>query len=494
MKPLDRLSEYLGAIERRLRLIALTRGIAVTAGLALALTIAAVLVINQFAFSNGSVIGARVFLFLGLAFGIAAALIIPVIRLNRRNAARRAEARYPEFEERLLTFTERIEKNPGDPFLELLADDTLRVAQQAEPRKVAKSAWIYSFSSAAVVAALALVWAGLPKGMNKPFYSILVDPGNRTVRKRSDQLITAHLTGFSAPKVRFFAKYSSASQWEQAEMGTEPGGTAYQFLIAGVPENLEYYVEAGGVKSGTYKLSVVDLPGIKKIRVTYHYPSYLGLKDEVEDPGGDLRAVEGTRADVAITTDKPLASGVLMMDDGSKVTLNRGSDGVLMATVPILKDGQFHIAAMEGGDDVRLSEDYFIEAQRDKPPEIKMTRPGRDFKASPIEEVTVQVDAKDDFGLKSVELHYSVNGAPEKTVAMPVGGKTASGTSTIALEDFKVEPGDVVSMYALAKDARTKTITDIYFIEVQPFERNYTQSQQAGGDGGGGGEEDQSQI
>src|ERR1022692_967626 len=511
MKPLDRLSEYLGAIERRLRLIALTRGIAVTVGCALGLTILAVLVINQFAFSNGGVVGARVFLFLGLAFAIAAALILPVIRLNRRNAARRAEARYPQFEERLLTFTERIETNPGDPFLALLADDTLRVARQAEPKDVAKSAWIYSFSSAAVAAALALIWlastpgymgygtsllwAGLPKGVSKPFYSILVDPGNRTVRKRSDQLITAHLTGFSAPKVRFFAKYSSASQWEQAEMATEPGGTAYQFLIAGVPENLEYYVEAGGVKSGTYKLSVVDLPGIKKIRVTYHYPSYLGLKDEVEDPGGDLRAVEGTRADVAITTDKPLASGILMMDDGSKLTLRNGPDGILMATVPILRDGQFHIAALEGGEDVRLSEDYFIEAQRDKPPEIKMTRPGRDFKASPIEEVTVQVEAKDDFGLKNVELHYSVNGAAEKTVAMPAGGKTATGTSTIALEDFKVEPGDVVSMYAVARDARTKTSTDIYLIEEQPFERNYTQSQQAGGDGGGGGgDEDQNQI
>ena len=194
MKPLDRLSEYLGAIERRLRLIALTRGIAVTAGMALALTIVAVLVINQFAFSHGSVIGARVFLFLGLAFAIGMALIIPVIRLNRRNAARRAEAQYPEFEERLLTFTERIESNPGDPFLSLLADDTLRVAQQAEPKNVVKSAWIYSFSSAAVAAALALIWlgstpgfmgygtsllwAGLPKGVTKPFYSILVDPGN----------------------------------------------------------------------------------------------------------------------------------------------------------------------------------------------------------------------------------------------------------------------------------------------------------------------------
>ena len=45
-----------------------------------------------------------------------------------------------------------------------------------------------------------------------------MEPGNKTVRKRSDQLITAHLMGFQAPKVRFFAKYASASQWEQAEM------------------------------------------------------------------------------------------------------------------------------------------------------------------------------------------------------------------------------------------------------------------------------------
>ena len=63
MKPLDRLSDYLGAVERRLRLLALTRGVAVTAAGALVLTIVAVLIANQFAFSNSSVMGARVFLF-----------------------------------------------------------------------------------------------------------------------------------------------------------------------------------------------------------------------------------------------------------------------------------------------------------------------------------------------------------------------------------------------------------------------------------------------
>ncbi len=55
-----------------------------------------------------------------------------------------------------------------------------------------------------------------------------------------------------------------------------------------------------------------------------------------------------------------------------------------------------------------------------------------------------------------------------------------------------MEPGDVIAMYATAKDARTTSRTDMMFIEAEPFERNYTQSQQMGGGGGGGGGGDDS--
>src|SRR3984957_10138384 len=516
MKPFDRLTDYLSALERRLRWLALSRGVAVSAAAALILTVFAVLAANQFEFSHSSVVGARVFLFLGLAFAIAVALIAPVIKLNRRHAANTAESKYPQFQERLLTFTERSEANAGDPFLHLLAADTLTLAQTAQPNEVAKTSWIFSFSSAAVVAMMVLLWLGIsgpgflgygtgllwgavPKGVNRPFYAISVSPGNKTVRKRSDQMIGAQLMGFSTPKVQFFAKYASASKWEAAEMRTEQGGSAYQFLIAGVPETLDYYVEAGGVRSQTFKLNVVDLPAVKKVAVTYHYPAWLGLKDVTEDPGGDVRAVHGTVGEVTVTTDRPLANGELVLDDGSKIALSPGPNGTLSAKVPVEKDGMYHIAALEGGEDVRLSEDYFIEAMKDIPPDVRITRPGRDFRASPVEEVTIAVEAKDDFGLKDVQLHYSVNGSPEKTVPLlqTKNAKTTSGTTVIALEDFKAVPGDVVSLYATANDARSVAKTDMFFIEAQPFERNYTQSQEGGGGGarrGGDDAGEQNQI
>ena len=70
-----------------------------------------------------------------------------MIRLNRRHAARRRRgASIPQFEERLLTFTERIGADPDDPFLELLADDTLRRrAAGRAARRSRKSAVDFQF-------------------------------------------------------------------------------------------------------------------------------------------------------------------------------------------------------------------------------------------------------------------------------------------------------------------------------------------------------------
>ena len=180
----------------------------------------------------------------------------------------------------------------------------------------------------------ALLWAGPPKAETHPFYDIVVQPGNRTVRKKSDQLLTARLMGFTVPHARLFAKYSSVAKWEEAAMRPQPDGPNHEFLFSGIPETLEYYVEAGSVRSKHYKLNVIDLPGVKRLRVTYHYPAWTALPDKTEDPGGDLRAVEGTQADVAVDTDRVIPKGALVLDDGTQIELRDGK-----ARVPIQKDG-----------------------------------------------------------------------------------------------------------------------------------------------------------
>ena len=90
--------------------------------------------------------------------------------------------------------------------------------------------------------------------------------------------------------------------------------------------------------------------------------------------------------------------------------------------------------------------------------------------------------ANDDYGMNAFDLHYSVNGGPDQTVNLlkQKGVKQADGSTVLSLENFKLVPGDVVSVYATAKDARSDARTDITFIQAEPFEREFTQSQASG--------------
>ena len=81
-------------------------------------------------------------------------------------------------------------------------------------------------------------------------------------------------------------------------------------------------------------------------------------------------------ATVASETDRHLNEGVLILDDGKRIPLERGEGNWLTARVPISKDGMYHIAAIEKQEDIRLSEDYFIEAQKEEPPKVRICEAG----------------------------------------------------------------------------------------------------------------------
>jgi len=501
MSKWDQLDSYLRQLERRVRLSALLRGAAVVTAAALITTLVLVLITNAFAFSQGSLTSARVALFLALALAVGFGLALPLHALNRRRVAGKAEAAFPQFQQRLVTFTER-DPSVREPFIELLAADTLDLAQGATPTRLVPDTTLVMSLAAGVAALGLLIWMilagpgylgygaarlwGRSSYGTAPLYEIRVSPGDAAVRRNASQIVNAQVIGLQATKVRLYARYQSASKWEQAMMRPQPGASGFQFVFAGLPEGVEYYVEAGALQSPHYNLRVVDLPTIKQIRVTYHFPAWTGLTNVVEERGGDLRAVQGTEAKLEVFTDRPLHDGVLVLDNNQELALNGGEGNLYKGTIGIEKDGTYHVAALDQGQRIRLSDDFFIEARTANAPDVRITRPGRDYRSSPIEEVTVSVKAQDDYGLNDVSLHYSVNGGPEQTVNMlqQKGVKETDASTTIELENFKLVPGDVVSLYAKAKNARFESRTDMFFIQAEPFEREYSQSQMAGGGGG----------
>jgi hypothetical protein len=506
------LNTYIAGVAQRLRLAASLGGAAILTAAAVLVTLGTVLILNAYGFPLRTLPWVRLALAFVLALTAALALILPLLRLTRAASVRRAEQAFTDFEDRLVTFSERERQQQPSPFLELLAADTLTIARESSPSRLAPAWLLLALSTAAAASLALLVWmiAAAPGFLGygasllwtgqkaAPLYAIHVAPGDAALRRNTDEVVTAQLTNIQTDRVRLFARYASSTRWEPVDMQPQQGTSGFQFVFASLPEDVEYYVAAGPLTTPHFKLRVVDMPSVTGIHVTYQYPAWTGLKPVSEDNGGDLRAIEDTVAKLEIHTDRPLKDGLMVQDDGTPLKLTPIAANTYQATLKMEKDGAYHIAGADAGQQVRLSEDYFIAANKAEPPQVAIAKPASDYHASPIEEVSVHVKGSADYGLRALALHYAVNGGPEQTVPLlkSPGLHEADGSETLSLESFKLQPGDVVSLYATAKDGHAESKSDITFIQADPFEREYSQSQSGGSGGGGGGSQsnDQGEI
>ncbi len=522
------LNDYLDRVRRRLKASLATRGLGALALTALLITVCGVYFANKFAFSDTSVVSVRTLLIAAIVAVIVFLLVRPLRGVGNRRAADEIERTSPAFGGRLDTWVDqtarmRAEGSAANPLVDLLAEDTVRITEAVPVDDVVGRARILSFSSAAIFGLLALVWLGTSgpgywqygtsrlwtgwfNTQEAPLYELLVEPGDTTVRKGANLAVSAQPVGFDPAAVDIYAKFESSVDWERAAMGPQREGSGYEFTFSAVRERLRYYMISGRVRTREFNVDVVEMPNVENIKLEYAFPSWTGLKPLTEDPGGDIRGVEGTKVQVTLTTDKPLVDGIIVVGE-NEISIR---DNV--AEIQVVGDDEYHIAAVYQGENIRLTDDFFITVVPDEKPQLKILEPGRDWKATSIEEVTARFRANDDFGLRSLALHYAVNGfeQPEVKLGGGRGKKEFNGSHLFSLEEMGEEvtesaeapeasdtplpvsappvgliAGDLVSYYAVASDGKNETRTDIYFIEIQPFDRSFSQSQQAGGQGGG---------
>ncbi len=546
-----KLEAYLAAFRRRLMQLVVARGVAVLTLAALFLTLAAVYLGIRQAFASELVIGARITLVLVLGLIASVSLIYPLRVLQRTQGIREIERRAPGFDGRIETYQELARTGSSSPFLGLLAEDTLRLAR-ALPISLRVPKWEISAPTAlAAVAVMILVglaafgpgnwrygvrhlWAGWALTDTLPPQRIIVAPGDKAVRRGGDLAISAAAEGFDPVAADVFALFDGSDTWESAPM-ERLDGEEFDFVFFGIRQPLRYYVVAAGVRSAEYAVNVVDLPLVRNIKLTYHYPNWTQLEQEVEDPGSDIRAMEGTDVRLDITTDQSLGEAELIVN-GQALTMSIDGN-ISSATLQVSQDGEYFVSTFFDGDPVRLTDDYLITLIPDNKPVVSLVKPARDWRASSIEEVTVRVEARDDFGLDSLKLHYSVNGGelqerlfdvhgsymlaeeilyleeigtlvPPEPIANAGRGFSFSGPTIDFLqgnntdeaddsfevvvenqETSRLQAGDLISYYVEAKDRDQSTRTDLFFVEVQPFDRSFSQSMQGGGGGGGGGQQ-----
>lgn len=326
-------------------------------------------------------------------------------------------------------------------------------------------------------------------------YRIDVTPGNATVPKGSDQDVRANLQGFEAKEATLLVRRSPATPFERLPLVRDDKGR-FEGMVFDLAGPVDYQVEAGGVISPVFTFKVVDLPYVQQLELEYRFPAYTGLEPQTIENGGDIAVLTGTQVRLKVTPTIKTPGGRVAINEKQSVPLQVGVDGTLTAAFTADRDGFYRIELdAPTGERVAASPQYTIDVLTDQEPRVSFAKPGRDTTASAIEEVFVEAAASDDYGVRGLELVYSVNGGPEQTLKLFDGAKRMSEVSaghTFYLEEMGVQAGDALSYYARASDNNAvngakKATSDLYFVRVRPFKKDFRAAQSMAGGGGGGG-------
>jgi hypothetical protein len=511
----ERLDSYLAALRRRLRTHIYVQAGAVAAVGTLLATCIAVWLFSRGGFAPSIAISARVVLIALLGAVAVLLLWLPLRRLRHEDGSQVFEQRLPEERGRIQTYLDskrREASGVGSPLIELLAADAANIAERTPPTAIISPPRLMLGSAAAAVAVLALAlllgfgpsyWGfgsrHLLLGADLPreaitLKRIVVTPGDATVRRNSDLAIGAAVEGFRPDQAQVFVRFADQQQWEAAPMRADEEGR-FDFKLYAVRGPLTYYIDADGIRSAEHSVGVVDLPRIERVRLTYSYPEWTGLEPLTDEETRDIRAVVGTEVKVEVFADAPLDAPALIVGGKTQELDQQGQASI--GNIAVQQPGNYQIGARVADEFVALSDEYAIEIVSDEKPSIEIRKPGRDWRATSIEEVPVHIQAEDDFKLRDVSLHYSVNGGEWQK--MPVGGgaRRSENESLLRMEELgaaataeqRLTPGDLVSYYAVARDRKQTVQTDLFMVQVQPFERTFKQAQSGGGGGGGMGDE-----
>jgi hypothetical protein len=257
--------------------------------------------------------------------------------------------------------------------------------------------------------------------------------------------------------------------------------------------DFKYRVAVGTLVSPIYQVRVVQPPRVTRIDVDYTYPPALDLKSRTETDGGDLYAPAGTAVRLHVFADRPVATGRMSLSNSTSIDLAAASATELTGAMKVTADGSYRVtlADREGMTEGAPTE-YFIRVLDDRPPDVHIVKPASDRSVTALEEVEIEAQADDDYGLERVELVYAVRGQTEKVIPLDVPKRATSATvrHMMYLEDLGVKPGDFVSYYVRARDitkgARpNEGRSDIFFLEVRPYEQEFAlqQSQSMAGAG-----------
>jgi hypothetical protein len=303
---------------------------------------------------------------------------------------------------------------------------------------------------------------------------IVAFTGNRVIALGDDLRIEATAAGILPKSGKLIIESVGGRRQEYSLEATPGERVRFSRALQSVQENFRYRIELGDNRTASASVRVRPRPAVASLACEQQWPAYTKLPPLRRQPG-NLKLLAGSKLAVRLTATAPLRSATLHLTGADPAKTIRSAPLVANATgewigtaeIPA-KDAAgmtFHLTDTEGVES-RAMAVHRIEIVPDAPPTIRILLPARrEELLTRNATLLLGFEAKDDFGVARVLLHYAVNwtgGAPHKTVELDLGGEQPKAiTRRFEWKIARLTPvpaeNDTIDFWLEARDANDVT-------------------------------------
>jgi hypothetical protein len=463
------------------------------------------------------------------ALALAAAAFVAVVwlvRLSRQrdqymlaDAAADVEAEFEEYGQRIRTTLDYADPTvktavAREDMIHALSVDTERRAQHADFSQVVSRRPVFlSIAVLSGVFALCLVslmkvpelWTSAGRTLLLPLHytGIAVTDVDKPVRFGEAVTVTVDVTGRPVREARLYYRPTADDQpWTELELVPDDvdGERTHKGLsgrlsatIEDCQRDLDYRIVAGPRRSAMYQITV--LQPLEMLRFAAHVqpPIHTRLDAQTLDTL-DLKVIEGTDIDFELVLSRPPAQADLVpvdnlaTQDGAAREQTKAPElkiegSTLQGRFDAVETSRQFVFAARAADGMAFESPRFrIHVRPDDKPRIRFVKPPEDLEVTPTTEVTLSVDASDDFGIRKLGIVAQVADGPMQTLwerdfPHDEAPREARAQPILFLEEYPVTFRDAVNYFAYVEDNRPgdtrRSTTDLRFIDIRPYKREY---------------------
>lgn len=252
-------------------------------------------------------------------------------------------------------------------------------------------------------------------------FAFIVQPGNAEIVKGESVPISVtllpnagtvnHIRAALPKTISLTVRQRGISSSEQVEVRPDSMGQ-FRTSIPSLKQSVEYFVEAEGILSPTYAITVIDRPVIRSLKVRLTPPAYSRLQRQLLDENfGDVLALPGTLVKWQISSSKDLRRAQIVFNDGKEIPLirheSRSQGDTYSAELSLHTRATYHVEVedMDGFANLNPIE-YKIEIMIDETPTVAIVYPGKNIDITNEMQLPLRMKIHDDYGFTSVKIAY----------------------------------------------------------------------------------------